>query len=71
MKRPQAFWMRIAMGLAINEPSKNEKAVEFYETLSTFAYIPSTPTLFHAGLRRAQLSSCYLTTVSDDLSTYF
>lgn len=68
---PQTFWMRVAMGLALNEPNKNEKAIEFYEAFSTLRYISSTPTLFHAGFERAQLSSCYLTTVKDDLSHIF
>lgn len=68
---PQTFWMRIAMGLAINESHKNEKALEFYEILSNLLYIPSTPTLFHSGYARAQLSSCFLTTVDDSLSHIF
>lgn len=67
----QAFWMRIAMGLALQETNKNERALEFYEILSTLRYVPSTPTLFHAGLPISQLSSCYLTTVSDDLHHIF
>lgn len=67
----QAFWMRIAMGLALAEPDKNTRALEFYEILSTLRYIPSTPTLFHAGLPIAQLSSCYLSTVNDDLHHIF
>ena len=68
---PQTFWMRIAMGLAINEPDKNEKALLFYEQFSNLYYISSTPTLFHSGYKRAQLSSCYLTTVTDDLDHIF
>ncbi len=68
---PQTFWMRIAMGLAINEIDKNNKAIEFYELFSQLLYISSTPTLFHSGYLRAQLSSCYLTTVNDDLSHIF
>jgi ribonucleoside-diphosphate reductase alpha chain len=68
---PQTFWMRIAMGLALNEPHKNEKALEFYEVFSNLYYISSTPTLFHSGYTRAQLSSCYLTTVDDDLGHIF
>lgn len=71
VEAPQTFWMRIAMGLAINEPDKNNKAVEFYEIFSQLLYISSTPTLFHSGYIRAQLSSCYLTTVNDDLSHIF
>lgn len=68
---PQAFWMRIAMGLAFNEANKNERAVEFYQVLSAMDYVPSTPTLLHAGLTRPQLSSCFLTTISDDLPHIF
>ncbi len=71
LELPQVFWMRIAMGLALNEPDKNNKAVEFYELLSTLRYVPSTPTLFHAGFPRAQLSSCYLNVVQDDLGHIF
>lgn len=68
---PQSFWMRIAMGLAINEPNKTERALEFYTMFSTLRYIPSTPTLFHSGYKIAQLSSCYLTTIKDDLHHIF
>lgn len=64
---PQIFFMRVAMGLAIEEPQKNERAIEFYRLLSSFDYMASTPTLFNAGTLRSQLSSCYLTTVPDDL----
>ncbi len=64
---PQAFWMRVAMGLALNEMDRETRAIEFYEVLSTFDFVSSTPTLFNAGTLRSQLSSCYLTTVSDDL----
>ncbi|MFC6632367.1 ribonucleoside-diphosphate reductase subunit alpha [Microbulbifer taiwanensis] len=64
---PQIFFMRVAMGLAINEDDKNERAIEFYQLLSSFDYMSSTPTLFNAGTLRPQLSSCYLTTVPDDL----
>lgn len=64
---PQVFFMRVAMGLAIAETDKNARAIEFYELLSTFDYMSSTPTLFNAGTPRSQLSSCYLTTVPDDL----
>jgi len=59
------------MGLAYNEPDKNAAAVEFYHTMSTFNYIPSTPTLLHSGLLRPQLSSCFLSTVEDDLINIF
>ncbi len=68
---PQTFWMRIAMGLALQEQDKNGKALEFYAILSTMRYTPSTPTLFHAGFPVAQLSSCFLTTVNDDLGHIF
>ncbi|MFV8818539.1 ribonucleoside-diphosphate reductase subunit alpha [Haliea sp. E17] len=68
---PQIFFMRVAMGLAIEEPQKNERAIEFYQLLSSFDYMSSTPTLFNAGTLRPQLSSCYLTTVPDDLSGIF
>jgi ribonucleoside-diphosphate reductase alpha chain len=68
---PQGFWMRIAMGLAINEVDKNQKAKEFYEILSQLLYVPSTPTLCHSGLITPQLSSCYLTVVQDDLEDIF
>src|SRR5204863_1153798 len=64
---PQAFFMRVAMGLALHEIDREAHAVEFYEVLSSFDFMSSTPTLFNAGTRRSQLSSCYLTTVSDDL----
>lgn len=64
---PQVFFMRVAMGLAVNEPSKNERAIEFYNLLSTFDYMSSTPTLFNAGTLHPQLSSCYLSTIDDDL----
>lgn len=64
---PQAFFMRVAMGLALGEINREARAVEFYEVLSSFDFMSSTPTLFNAGTRRSQLSSCYLTTVSDDL----
>ncbi|AHE67700.1 ribonucleoside-diphosphate reductase subunit alpha [Legionella oakridgensis] len=64
---PQAFFMRVAMGLAIREHEKEEKAIEFYSLLSSFDYMASTPTLFNSGTVRPQLSSCYLTTVPDDL----
>ena len=64
---PQAFFMRVAMGLALNEIDREARAIEFYEVLSSFDFMSSTPTLFNAGTRRSQLSSCYLTTVPDDL----
>ena len=65
---PQVFFMRVAMGLALNEENRNERAIEFYKLLSSFDYMSSTPTLFNSGTQRPQLSSCYLTTVPDDLS---
>jgi ribonucleoside-diphosphate reductase alpha chain len=65
---PQAFFMRVAMGLALNEKNREERAIEFYNVLSTFDFMSSTPTLFNAGTLRSQLSSCYLTTVADDLT---
>lgn len=71
LELPQAFWMRVAMGLCYNEPLKNERAVQFYNILSTFRYVPGTPTLLHAGLSRPQLSSCFLSTVEDDLVHIF
>ncbi|HET6599827.1 MAG TPA: ribonucleoside-diphosphate reductase subunit alpha, partial [Burkholderiaceae bacterium] len=64
---PQAFFMRVAMGLALGEIDREARAIEFYEVLSSFDFMSSTPTLFNAGTRRSQLSSCYLTTVADDL----
>ncbi|MFM7704011.1 MAG: ribonucleoside-diphosphate reductase subunit alpha, partial [Rubrivivax sp.] len=64
---PQAFFMRVAMGLALNEVNREARAVEFYHVLSSFDFMSSTPTLFNSGTRRSQLSSCYLTTVADDL----
>jgi ribonucleoside-diphosphate reductase alpha chain len=64
---PQIFFMRVAMGLAMNEEDRNARAIEFYDLLSSFDYMSSTPTLFNAGTLRPQLSSCYLTTVPDDL----
>ena len=64
---PQAFFMRVAMGLALGEIDREARAIEFYNVLSRFDFMSSTPTLFNAGTRRSQLSSCYLTTVADDL----
>ncbi|MFB6175151.1 MAG: ribonucleoside-diphosphate reductase subunit alpha, partial [Candidatus Nanohalobium sp.] len=73
LELPQAFWMRVAMGVALQEPVANrqERASEFYEKLSKLKFVHSTPTLFHAGTTHPQLSSCYLTTVSDDLEHIF
>jgi len=64
---PQMFFMRVAMGLALQESEKEKRAIEFYHVLSSFDFMSSTPTLFNAGTPRSQLSSCYLTTVPDDL----
>ena len=64
---PQAFFMRVAMGLALGEIDRETRAIEFYNVLSTFDFMSSTPTLFNSGTQRSQLSSCYLTTVADDL----
>ena len=64
---PQAFFMRVAMGLALNETDREARAIEFYEVMSSFDFMSSTPTLFNSGTLRPQLSSCYLTTVPDDL----
>jgi len=68
---PQMFWMRVAMGLCLLESNKNQYAVEFYENMSRLRYLPGTPTLLHSGGTRPQLSSCFLTTVSDDLHHIF
>ena len=68
---PQAFFMRVAMGLAINEVDRESRAIEFYNLLSSFDFMSSTPTLFNSGTLRPQLSSCYLTTVPDDLDGIF
>ncbi len=67
LELPQAFFMRVAMGLALNEVERETRAIEFYRLLSSFNFMSSTPTLFNSGTRRSQLSSCYLTTVADDL----
>ena len=71
LETPQIFWMRVAMGLAVNEEQKNQRAIEFYHMLSRFYYTSSTPTLFNSGTLHPQLSSCYLSTVMDDLSNIF
>ncbi len=72
MESPQYFWMRVAMGLAINEgEQKNERAIEFYQLLSSLRFVSSTPTLFNSGTLHPQLSSCYLSTVMDDLDHIF
>ncbi len=72
LETPQMFWMRVAMGLALNEREEKEKwALRFYHILSSLRYINSTPTLFHSGTNHAQVSSCYLTTVDDSLEHIF
>ncbi|PIQ83989.1 MAG: ribonucleoside-diphosphate reductase subunit alpha [Candidatus Omnitrophica bacterium CG11_big_fil_rev_8_21_14_0_20_63_9] len=72
LETPQIFWMRVAMGLAAREgDQRHERAIEFYDVMSTFAYVPSTPTLFNAGTQHSQLSSCFLTTIQDDLDHIF
>ena len=72
IESPQFFWMRVALGLSLNEgEQKNERAIEFYELLSSFLFTSSTPTLFNSGTLHPQLSSCYLTTVMDDLDHIF
>ncbi len=71
LEAPQYMWMRVAMGLAINEEDKEARAIEFYEIMSTLRFVPSTPTLFHAGTPHPQLSSCYLNVVEDDLNHIF
>lgn len=68
---PQALWMRVAMGLAINEDKPTERALQFYDLLSRFDFMCSTPTLFNAGTRYPQLSSCYLSSIPDDLNGIF
>jgi ribonucleoside-diphosphate reductase alpha chain len=67
IEMPQAFFMRVAMGLALNELNREARAIEFYQLLSSFDFMSSTPTLFNAGTTHSQLSSCYLSTVADDL----
>lgn len=71
LETPQIFFMRVAMGLAIKEDNPLERAVEFYENISTFNYMSATPTLFNAGTLHSQLSSCYLATIMDDLEHIF
>lgn len=68
---PQAFWMRVAMGLSLQEVDREKRAIEFYNLLSSFDFVSSTPTLFNSGTRRPQLSSCFLTTVGDDLNDIY
>ncbi len=72
LETPQAFWMRVAMGLALGEgDQKNDRAIEFYNVMSQMDYVPSSPTLFHAGTKLPQMSSCYLNTTMDSLDHIF
>lgn len=71
LELPQFFWMRVAMGLSINEKEREKTAIEFYNMLSTLRFVSSTPTLFHSGFVHSQLSSCYITTIDDDLHHIF
>lgn len=71
METPQAFWMRVAMGLSINEENKEESAIEFYNLMSEMYYTPSTPTMFNSGTQHSQLSSCYLNTFDDSIDGIF
>lgn len=71
IETPQMFWMRVSMGLALNEKDKESMAIKFYEVLSRLEFVSSTPTLFHSGTMHPQMSSCYLTTVEDDLHGIF
>lgn len=71
IETPQFMWMRVAMGLSLNEEQKEERAIAFYEIMSSLRFVPSTPTLFHSGTPHPQLSSCYLNVVEDDLNHIF
>lgn len=71
MEAPQSFWMRVAMGLSVNEKDKEGWAIKFYDILSKFKYTPSTPTLFNSGTCHSQLSSCYLNTFDDSIDGIF
>ncbi|MBI4022330.1 MAG: ribonucleoside-diphosphate reductase subunit alpha, partial [Candidatus Andersenbacteria bacterium] len=71
LETPQYFWLRVAMGLSLNESAKEKRAIEFYDVMSRLRYVPSTPTLFHSGTSHPQMSSCYLTSVTDDLGHIF
>lgn len=71
MELPQNFWMRVAMGISLQEDNPTERALEFYDIMSQFLYVPGTPTLLHSGLEYPQLSSCFLATVEDDLHKIF
>lgn len=71
LETPQMMWLRVAMGLGINEKAKEKYAARFYEVISTLRFVPSTPTLFHSGTTHPQLSSCYLTSIKDSLEHIF
>ncbi|MEK7189823.1 MAG: ribonucleoside-diphosphate reductase subunit alpha, partial [Patescibacteria group bacterium] len=71
LETPQAMWMRVAMGLALQEKNRDNLAIKFYDLFSTLRFVPSTPTLFHAGTAHPQMSSCYVNTVEDDLDHIF
>jgi ribonucleoside-diphosphate reductase alpha chain len=71
MEAPQAFWMRVCMGLSLNEDNPTDRAIEFYNILSQFLYTPSTPTMFNSGTIHSQLSSCYLNTFDDSIDGIF
>ena len=71
MEAPQSFYMRVAMGLALNEENKDDRAIEFYDLISSQLYTPSTPTLFNSGTTHSQLSSCYLNTFDDSIDGIF
>ena len=71
IETPQHFWMRVAMGLSLREKNPTERAIEFYEVLSNLLFLCSTPTLFHSGTTHAQMSSCYVSTITDDLTHIF
>ncbi|PCI18807.1 ribonucleoside-diphosphate reductase subunit alpha [Candidatus Wolfebacteria bacterium] len=71
IETPQYFWMRVAMGLSLDEKNPTAAAIEFYNTISRMLYVSSTPTLLHSGTSHSQMSSCYLSTVEDDLNHIF
>ena len=71
MESPQSFWMRVAMGLSLNEKDKERRCIQFYNAISQFLVCPSTPTLFNSGSTRSQLSSCYLNTFDDSIDGIF
>ena len=71
LEMPQTFFMRVAMGIALNETNPTEKAIEFYNLLSSFDFMCSTPTLFNSGTKHSQLSSCYLSVIDDSIEGIF